>query len=379
MEMEKGIKEAMFSHVVLEGTSYEVGRQQAELLKSNPGYLHFITNPIEGLPVRTRQEIDDSIQFFDRYCPGLNDEIRGFADAVGVPAESIMYYALTHPGKGQCSHFAVLPHATSDEHMRVGRSYEWNMQDDFRLCTTRIKGFAAHLGFSLLLFGRIDGMNEHGLSATMSAGTPGINPQVEGCLFWAVIRTVLDRCQNVDEAIELVRNIPISFNFNLLLADKSGEAALMEIANVNRAVKRIAAGSREKFIHATNHYVLPEMLPYDQARMWNSVLRYRAIESRLSAALPDIGPEVMRGILTDLMEEGGVCGHHVSEGFGTLWSILFDLTAGKAEICMGSPQVNPWRSFGLNDPMGMTVYPAKLPDEPSDPAMWRRLEPEAWE
>nr|MDF9459864.1 hypothetical protein [Bacillus pumilus] len=38
--------------------------------------------------------------------------------------------------------------------------------------TTHVKGSACHTGSSLLLFGRSDGMNEHGLSVTFSACGP---------------------------------------------------------------------------------------------------------------------------------------------------------------------------------------------------------------
>jgi predicted choloylglycine hydrolase len=377
--MANQIIDGQFTHVVMEGTSYEVGRIQGEWLKETPEYVQFMTTPmIEGFTPKTRLEIDESMAFFNRYSPGINEEVQGFADALGVPVEKVMYYTMTHFGKGHCSHFAVLPEVTTDHHMLVGRSYEWSMQDDFRLCTTRVKGMAAHLGFSLFLFGRIDGMNEHGLSVTMSAAVPGSDPRNEGCRFWAVIRTILDRCHTVDEALELLESIPIAFNMNLIFADKNGQAALVEVACQNRAVKRIGPGSPEKFIHATNHYNLPEMIVHDQGRMWFSLLRYQAIAARLKKAIPNIDKEVYRKLLTDLMPEG-VSAHHYSEWFGTLWSIIYDLTEGKAEISLGPPQVNPWRTFGLDDPIGKSIYTAKFPDVTADPAIWRKLAPGACE
>jgi predicted choloylglycine hydrolase len=376
--MSSKLIEGSFTHVVMEGTSYEIGKMQGEWLKENPGYVQFMTTlMIEGFTPKSQAETDEAMEFFDRYSPGLNEEIQGFADTLGVPVEQIVYYTLTHFGKGHCSHFAVLPEATKDGHMLVGRSYEWNMNDDFRLCTTRVKGMAAHLGFSLFLFGRIDGFNEHGLCVTMSAGVPGSDPRKEGCRFWAVIRTILDRCKTVDEALELAQSIPIAFNMNLILADQSGQAILNEIACQNRAVKRIGPETPKKFIHATNHYNLPEMIQYDLGRRWHSVVRYQAIESRLRAAIPNVDKEDLRKLLTDLMP-AGVCGHHYSEGFGTLWSIIYDLTERKAEIALGSPATNPYRSFGLNDPVGKTTYVAKFPDVTADPVMWRSLDPGSW-
>lgn len=135
------------------------------------------------------------------------------------------------------------------------------LQDDFRLCTTRIHGKAAHMGFSLLQFGRIDGMNEHGLCITMSAGCPLVQPVEEGCRFWAVVRTVLDRCHSVPEALEIIQSIPISFHLNLLLTDKHGESALIEMFSSKRAIKRIGPIPKNKLSGLPTITIFPKWLP----------------------------------------------------------------------------------------------------------------------
>lgn len=319
------------------------------------------------------------MRFCDRYCPDLNEEIQGFADAVGVPPEQVVYYSFSYQGSRQCSQMAVLPRQTRDGHMYVGRSYEWGFNDDFRLVTTRVQGRAAHLGFSLLFFGRIDGMNEHGLVVTMSAGAPMVPVKEDGIRFWAVIRTLLDRCESVDHALEVLAKIPISFNLNLLLADKSGQAALVEIACSHRAVRRIGPGSETAVLLSTNHFNHPDMMPYDQGRMWQSVARYQALDRALCSGQP-IGKEDIRSVLSNPLPDG-VCCHYYQDGLGTLWSAIYDVTAGEVEIALGTPRCNPWRKFGLYDPPGTREYNAAFPLEcPDDPkAFYRRLAPGAVE
>jgi predicted choloylglycine hydrolase len=370
--------ELAFRHVVLEGSAYEVGRAQGDMIKLTPGYAGFLTSRPQGKEHITPQQIHSALQLFDRYCPGLNEEIQGFADSLGVPVEQVAYYAITYNSKGSCGHMAVLPEATDSGHLYVGRSYEWSLEDEMRLCTTRVKGHAAHIGFSIFQFGRFDGINEHGLCATMSAGVPMSMPQEEGCLFWAVIRTILDRCKNIEEGLEVVRCIPMNFNWNLILADKSGNAALVEIACNKHEVYRIRAYSDKKFVLATNHYTQPGMIPFDAGRMWQSVARYKAMESRLNAAVPAVSKETIRGILTDKVPEG-ICCHYYADGLGTLWSMIFDVTAGQVDVCFGSPQANRWHSFGLKDPAGAAEYKAVFPmEQVADPAaFYRRLEPGA--
>lgn len=368
-------KELLFHHVVLEGSAYEVGRAQGEACRESPDFIRFMTSPLTDAPPVTKQRADEIMEFFDRYCPGANEEISGFADAVGVAPDQIVYYAFSHQSQGHCSQFVLLPERTRDGRMVVGRSYEWGFNDDLRLVTTRVHDRAAHMGFSLLYFGRLDGFNEHGLVVTMSAGAPMVKPQEDGVRFWAVIRTLLDRCHNVDEALELLAEIPISFNLNLLLADQGGQAALVEIACSKRAIRRIHPGCGEPTLIATNHYNHPDMLPYDQGRTWQSVARYQALEkSLLTGDLVD-REEVRRVLSTSVPD--GVCCHYYEQGLGTLWSVIYDVAAGEAELAFGSPQCNPWRKFGLWDPVGIRQYPALFPlEKPTDPAaFFRRLPP----
>lgn len=377
---ETKITEILFHKVVLAGTAYEVGKKQGEWLQNYPKAVQFFTSPLEGKSYPTPQEAKQLLQFFDKHCPGLNEEIQGFADALSVPAEQILYYTFSYSPGSNCSHLALLPSITSDGHIYVGRSYEWSLQDDFRLCTTRITGKAAHLGFSLLQFGRIDGINEHGLCVTMSNGCPQVQPTNEGCRFWAVVRTVLDRCQSVPEALELVQSIPISFNLNLLLTDKHGEAALIEMFSSKRAIKRINSHTKEQTIWSTNHYTLPEMIPYDQGRMWMSVARYQKMASVLKNPASKITKEQLRQLLTAPIPDGLSC-HYYKDYFGTLWSMIFDLTAGTVEVCFGSPRVNGWHNFNLNGPVEVTTYPVKFSmEEPERPDLFfRKLAPGAEE
>ncbi len=369
------VRQVTYTHSVREGTAYEVGKQQGESILRYPEAAQFFSSPLPERGPLTPQQAETALNFFQKHCPGLNEEIQGFADALGVPAEQIVYYAFTYQHSGHCSHFAVLPSLSADGHLRVGRSYEFNHnQTDMCLVTTRVQGHAAHTGFSEVMFGRDDGLNEHGLCATISAGAPMAPTEPGGCTFWAVIRTVLDRCATVDEALEVVQSIPISFNFNLILADRSGQAALVEIACSHRAVKRIQAGSAEQKVIATNHYNLPEMKPYDLGRMWNSLLRFRAIQSRLDAMGSPVTPEGIRAILSDMIPKG-VCCHHYTDYLGTLWSEVIDVTAGALEVCFGAPTHNPWHTIDLHSPVGETKFPVQLPDKQADPAFWRKLAP----
>jgi predicted choloylglycine hydrolase len=290
-----------------------------------------------------------------------------------------VYYIETHLRVNHCSYFAVLPALTTNQHLLVGRNYDFNdTMDDLSFFTTRITGTYAHIGSPSLWLGRNDGMNEHGLVVTMSTGgipvgrRPGMTPPIQtGFMFWALVRTLLDQCRNVDEAVGLIERFPCCGNPILILAGQQGNAAVVEIWGAQHGVKRITATSAEQFFVATNHFTIPTMIPYAPYMMNHSQNRYHTITARLQQAAPQISPETVRGILSDLYPTG-LCAYYYEEFFGTLHSIIFDATAVTAEVCFGSPHVNPWYQFDLRHPGASGPYTATLPLEHAEPEFWER-------
>ena len=57
----------------------------------------------------------------------------------------------------------------------------------------------------------------------------------------------------------------------------------------------------------------------------------------------------------------GVCGFIRELQMGTLWSIVFDVTTGTAEIRFGPPPDNPWHMFTLAGSVGVREYQAWFP------------------
>jgi len=367
-------KRVVFTHLVLEGDSYSVGKMQAQMLGRKRERYPFLTSLPPGIKKPSKHEVKEAMEFFDNYCPAINDEIRGVADELCVPVDSISYYVLGHSSKprkksgfGKCSQFAVNSSASSNGHTYVGCSYDLHPDyNELRLCTTRVRGQAGHIGFSEDFFGRADGVNEYGLCVTTTSTVGG------GFEYHAVVRTILDRCRTVDDALEVISGIPTSHYHNYIIADKHGNAALVELAHSHKCVKRFEPSSSEMLLISTNHYTLPEMLQYDTNRMLQSVIRYEAIMSHLKSAIPKISRKTMRDLLSEPMPKGACC-HHYEDLLGTLWAMIFDLDEQSVEICFGAPCMNKWRQLGLDDPVGQTEYLASLPYEPANPEIWRKL------
>jgi predicted choloylglycine hydrolase len=228
-----------------------------------------------------------------------------------------------------------------------------------------VKGKAKHVGFSVFLFGRADGVNEHGVGVSFTGGGIfGVPLARSGFQNHLVIRSILDNCKSVDDAIKLLQKMPVSGFFNLLVADGRSNAALTEFAGGTHDIKQINDDSANQYLFSTNHYVLGKTRKSNEFNcgiLKNSRERYQLLTSALKKAKPGISKETLRAILTRKFPDG-VCDHYYTDYFGTLWSSVFDLTSRKTEVCFGAPTHNKWQSFTLDEPVGIKKYPATFPD-----------------
>lgn len=370
-------KTASYSHIVTEGTHYEVGRALGAYYKQDTSLISFLTSPFMGASPLLPAAINKVMENFEKYCPGINEEIQGFADEVGVKAETAVFYYSYFQPSGHCTQAAVRMALQDGGHTYHMRNYDFGWEDapynQLLLSTTRVKGKPAHIGFALQLFGRYDGMNDAGLTVTTTSGR--IRPEMtgEGFIFPGVVRALLDSCETTEEAVLRMRSMPVSDYRNFLISDAHGSIALIETAGTHKAIQypaAVAGDSSTNLVLSANHYTIPAMQEHNLQVMENSRNRYDALRLALSDGLRTQDPVSALQAAAGTEYPEGICCHHYSEGFGTLWSMVFDSTAREAHICFGSPGRNAWRSFGLSNPAGISEYHAVLPDCPSAAGFW---------
>ena len=76
-------------NIELSGTNYEIGYRLGELVANMP---EIIEGQINKSNLVSKKEEKEMIELFDKYCPGLNEELQGFADAIQVNCNQILYY-----------------------------------------------------------------------------------------------------------------------------------------------------------------------------------------------------------------------------------------------------------------------------------------------
>ncbi|GIN87387.1 hypothetical protein J6TS2_37730 [Heyndrickxia sporothermodurans] len=72
----------------LQGNSYAIGKKQGECVKEIPYVMDnfLLTDSIDAIKYKEMKKM------FDQFCPGLNEELQGFADSLNVNPCDLSYF-----------------------------------------------------------------------------------------------------------------------------------------------------------------------------------------------------------------------------------------------------------------------------------------------
>ena len=366
-ESQDKLIDVKYHHIVVEGSHYEIGKQLAEFLSQEPNAKQVHASAMVNLKKLGFKDFETLWSYCEECAPGITDEIQGFADGLDVSPQNLPFWnwTFTPSLEGECSQIAVLSPATKDHHVYAGRTYEWiHTEEDLKLFTTRVKGKADHIGFSCLLFGRHDGINEHGLVVSMTGGGIfGVPFKHRGPMFWLAIRAVLDRCTSVETALAHLETQPMTGYFTLMLVDKKDHAALIEFADGTTSVKQITTDTPEPYVFSVNHFRQPDMEQFNKHNkgiIHHSKMREDLITSWYAKHAGKITRQNMQDLLAT-EHPNGLCNHFYKDYFGTLWSMIFNVTQQSVDVCFSAPTRNEYHTFDLKDPVGITEYPSIVP------------------
>lgn len=356
----------------LAGTNYEIGYQFGKLIATIPLLQAVHTAGIEGFDLK---QVEEAAKLFDRWCPGLTEELCGFADALKVKPEQVFFYGMTYL-LPRCSHIALLPSCTSEGKPLLARNYEFSHEaEDFCLFKTSVTGKYSHMGTSVLHFGRDDGFNEHGLAVTMSScgfpvgALPYMRPpKLKGLQFWAVTRALLENCKDITEALEYLEGMPIAYNLNMLLLDKAGNAALVETMDGCTAVKQINPNSPEQMLYATNHALIPDLQLMEPQVMTHSAKRYDYIKKQIGHQSGVTQAQLKEMLLAKYPD--GLCCHYFEEYFGTTKSMVISPLDGMIDLCWGGRSENGWHTYDIANPLGNSMQTVQINLEKAAPGTY---------
>lgn len=251
-------------------------------------------------------------------------------------------------GEGTSSWACSLFSAFADRQGSLyGRNFDWDYSPALLLFTDPPNGFAsvsmvdiAYLGFeenlsldleslpASKLLGLLeapnlpfDGMNESGLAVGMAAvpeSEPLADPERETLDSLMVIRLVLDKARNVEEALEIFRQYNLDWGsgpaLHYLIADRTGRSALVEYWEGEMVVIENDADWQA----ATNF--LQSVYGDRQRRVcW----RFDRMVEQLTSASEKFSADDALNLLADVSQSN------------TQWSVVYGLADGSVRVVMG--------------------------------------------
>ncbi|MEH7463152.1 C45 family peptidase [Bacillus thuringiensis] len=180
-----------------------------------------------------------------------------------------------------------------------------------------------------------------------------------------IVRALLENCKNVEEGICYLEDMPIGVNMNLLLVDANGQAALYETYDGAKSVKK----TDHDYLIATNHALFPEIENLEIGRLVHSQIRFNVLERKFSAIGKRSVGELKKLISTEFPE--GLSVHNYKENFGTVHSVLFNLTDCQLEFSFGSPVQNKKYKIGVGNSFLKTSIPIIFQNREYGTDFWR--------
>jgi isopenicillin-N N-acyltransferase like protein len=327
----------------LKGTPYEMGYQHGALLKES--VKQNLKNVLEskrvssvevgGVQVKPRWIIDTLSIVQAPYVPQwYREELRGVAAGAGLKLGDV-HAANFLPELFHCSGFAVMNSATTDGKLYHGRildyACDWHLQEHAVLVIAEPKGGIPFANVTFAGFiGSVTGMNaEHVSIGEMGGGGLG---HWSGTPMAVLVREVLQRAENLDEAIGVFRDAKRTCEYYYVISD----------GKTNRAVGVAATWNNFETVEpGTAHPLLPK--PVADCVLLSAGPRYDELARRAAESHGKFDANTVK----QLMERPIV-------GRANLHNVLFEPVSTRMWIANagvdGSPAAEqPYHAFQLSE------------------------------
>lgn len=315
-----------------------------------------------------RAFVDPSMEWVERqwqaqrmYLPDVIGVVEGMAEGFGLPVETLfaahLRYAVEdriRAGRGGdaegCSTFAIRrPSGVLLAKNRDNRAYFRPLQ---QLVRQRDPAWG---GREILCVGSVgsmpsasSGINSDGFClADTAVHTSDLGI---GMLRYYLMEALLIRCSTIKEALAITNSLPSIGGGNLIMADRSGEAVVVELGATWITFEHARAG---RSIACTNHFVgakLAEKLleaPGTAGRD-NSESRLDHLYAALGDDVADWTVERCQALLSEHDDRHGhaaLCRH--SDDVSTNSGAVYDVAAGTLHLSRGNPCAGDWRATTL--------------------------------
>jgi len=288
--------------VELSGSYYQFGLEQSKELMSSS----LLEQMGHSQEMNTHSNTQKAKELINEFSPNLFQELEGLAVGLDIQLETIIKlyggYDVEFPEMG-CTAFV------NDGY--YVRNYDFSPElYDARLVFSNPTNGYASIGFSHQLIGRLDGMNEKGLVV----GLHFVNNEHrdEGFIATTIVRILLEQCRNIEEAVNLITNIPHGYCYNYSITDQSGKSVIVE-ASPQRQVINFTNP-----LICTNHFESEVLREKNRIEVEGSLKRQEFVCSLLAENLSPMS--VYRHFNN---ESSQLFFKHYKEYFGTLHTVVY--------------------------------------------------------
>ena len=328
------------------GDPFQMGVERGTLLKRNG-----VTFPLR-LDQFQLEHGKRSEAILRRFFPEVCAEIRGVSDATGTDYAALVSWLLC---MGCCMYNlkdnlpTEIRGCTAFAHSSGGRAIYGRNNDlpPFLKQASKSELYLPAGGnrFCMTTSSFIngeEGLNEHGLAVAMTfvlTNPRQLRPGLNACF---AVRYLLERAASTRSALDLLMELPISGNSNLLLADASGDMAVIECTPCTKRVRPPVALPGGRVVCAVNRFLdeAGKCGDASDAGDFYSAERYRTVIHHFST--PTRGDPTGAAMRLLKGDEGFLCQYDDLADFETVWSSVFDL--GSLAICRadGDPRTAPF-------------------------------------
>ena len=184
-----------------------------------------------------------------------------------------------------------------------------------------------------------EGLNEHGLAVAMTFVMTSLDKIQAGFNSCFIVRYLLEKAGNTEQAVSLLMELPIASNCNILLADKSGDMKVVECTPSMKKIRDAESFDNGRIICTVNSFTSEEMKSYDDANGddYDSHKRYQVVmDSFASGRIKEDYIETTKQLLKG--DYGFMCQYDNEPDFETVWSSVFDLESLTVYRAEGDPR-----------------------------------------
>jgi len=183
-----------------------------------------------------------------------------------------------------------------------------------------------------------EGLNEHGLAVAMTFVMTDLKYIKAGFNSCFIVRYLLEKANNTEQAISLLMDLPIASNCNILIADKDGNMVVVECTPTIKNIRSAEIFGNDSIVCTVNSFTSDKMKPYDNANGndYDSHKRYGVVVDSFSNYIKDDFIQSTQQLLKG--NYGFMCQYDNEPDFETVWSSVYDLESLVIYRAEGDPR-----------------------------------------